>query len=303
MELNIRKIRSFALVAEHRSFRRAAEELHVSTSALSTQVRELEDTLGVSLLYRTTRSVKLTVEGVRFLERTKHLLAEVDSVVEEFRTAASSQREQVTIACMPAVTSSILLRAISKYRDRYPKHVLRVFDENSSRIAHCVEHGQADFGICPIPENPGDFEFWPLLEDVIVALVPSGHPFAERQQIAFADLAKYPFVAPKNSHSLRTILKSAEREAGVALTPAFELMHHYTAASIVQAGLGVAIMPSLNLPMANLPGVVSVAITSPRMSRLIGVIYRKGDTLGRSAKQFLSVLSATVNAPSAVVME
>lgn len=100
---NINKMRSFIAVAEHGSFRKAAETLNMSQPALSAHVRDLEDGIGVSLLSRTTRSVRLTREGEHFLVRSKRALYEIQSAVRELQDEAALRRGRITVACVPTI--------------------------------------------------------------------------------------------------------------------------------------------------------------------------------------------------------
>jgi DNA-binding transcriptional LysR family regulator len=294
MDLNIRKVHSFVTVAELGSFRHAAEKLHISASALSTHIQQLEDSLGIPLLNRTTRSVAITPQGQRFLVRSRELIANVHSIVEELKDEADLRQNQVTVACVPTVTSGILPLAMATFMQRHPRTKLQLLDGRASWIARYVEKGEADFGIGSPPENGHDFAVTTLLDDPFVALVPRDHPFAKRREIPFAELAQYPFIGLKSSYGVRSALDRAAREAGITLPRAFELVHHYSVGRLVEAGLGITAIPLTTVPMANVSGLVTVPIVAPRVKRQISIIRRKGGRLSRPAQQFLAILTATV---------
>lgn len=294
IDLNLRKIRGFTIVAELGSFRRAAEKMHISASALSVHVRELEEAVGVPLLFRTTRSVKLTADGIRFLARTRQLLAGLDEIVEELKDEADLMRGRITVACVPTLVSSVLPLTMVKFKERFPGISVRVMDIGSPDIAACLERGDADLGIGPPPENSGDFEVEPLVEDPFLAVVPAGHALAKRRTVHFAELADFPFIGLKIGTSVRRALERAAAEIGLELVPTYELVYHYSVGCMVQAGLGITALPSMALPLLNLPGLISIPIVSPRITRMIGIIRRKGGGVSPSSREFLSVLSETI---------
>lgn len=294
-ELNIRKLRSFILVAELQSFRRAADKLCVSSSALSTQISELEEMVGVPLLRRTTRSVQLTNEGARFLLRSQKLLADADALLNDIQNTATSLQGRVTIACVPTMTARILPLAIRRFSKRHPGITLRILDDSSRFITRHLEDGEVDFGVGRASDNLRDFEITPLFEDFFVALVASEHPLATRSQVRLEELGKFPFIKLKSGEGILSPLNKAAQKSGTILRPAFELTHYHSIGRLVQAGLGITAVPTMALPLVNLSGLVSIPIVAPCVTRKISVIRQKGTALSPPAQQFLSVLGKVVS--------
>jgi DNA-binding transcriptional LysR family regulator len=294
VDLSLRKIRSFMIVAELRSFRRAAEQIHISPPALSTHIRELEETIGVPLLHRTTRNVELTEEGARFLERIRPLFSGLDAVIEEFREEADLLRGRISIACLPSIVSHVLPPMIVTLKERHPGIALRVLDLGYSAMIGAIKSGEADLGIGPIPENDSAFDVEPLIEDGFVALVPVGHPLAGKRSVSMDELARFPFIGRKVGTSIRDALDRAVAASGTKLNIAHELVYHHSVGSMVQAGLGVTALPSMSLPTLNFPNAVAIPISSPRLARRIGVIRRKGGGISPAVREFLAMLSERV---------
>ncbi len=143
---NAAKIHTFILVGEQGSFHKASEIIHLSQPAISAHVRDLEEFLGVPLLSRTTRSVKLTREGRIFLIRAKRALLDLQAVIHELRDEAELLSGRVTIACIPTIASSSLPAAIAAFQKKYPEIKVRVLDETSTAINKRVLNMEADFG-------------------------------------------------------------------------------------------------------------------------------------------------------------
>ncbi len=294
VDLSLRKIRSFMIVAELSSFRRAAEQIHISAPALSTHIRELEETIGVPLFFRTTRSVELTVEGVRFLEKIRPLFYGLDAVVDEFREEADLLRGRLIVACLPTIVSHVLPPMIGTFKKRHPGIALRIMDLGNSAMQEAILTGEADFGIGPIPENASVFDIKPLMEDCFMALVPKGHPLATECRLSLKDLAPFPFIGLKTGTSVRNILDRAATASGAKLNIEYELTYHYSVGSLVQAGLGVTALPSMAFPLLNFPDVVAIPITTRQLVRKIGIIRRKGGGTSPSAREFLATLTETI---------
>jgi DNA-binding transcriptional LysR family regulator len=288
------------LVAELRSFRRAAERIHISPPALSTHIRELEATLGVPLLYRTTRSVELTDEGERLLERIRPLFMSLSAVIDEFHEEATLVRGRLSIACLPSIVSRLVLQPIKAITERHPGISIRVLDLGYSSMVEAIQSGEADVGIGPVPDKGARFDITPLMDDGFVALVPVGHPLAKKSKVTLAQLAQYPMIGRKVGTSIRDALDRAAAEMGISLDVSHELIYHHSVGCMVQAGLGVTALPALSLPTLNLPGTVAVPISARNLIRTIGIIRRKGGGASPAVREFLAVLSKSIaEAPDA----
>lgn len=293
-ELNLRKLRSFTLVAELKNFRRAADKLCVSSSALSTQIRDLEETVGIPLLRRTTRNVQLTEEGSRFLLRARQLLADADSLLGELQDTASAKNERVTIACVPTLMAKILPLAIRQFAKAYPDVTLNILDESSRFLGRHITDGEADFAVGRASDNLRDCDVTPLFEDSFVAVVSKQHALAKRRQVRLEELAQFPFIRLKSGEDMLSPLNKAAQSNGAVLRTAFELTHYHSMGRLVQAGLGITAMPTMALPMVNLSGLVPIPIIAPRVTRKISVIKQKGAELSPPAQRFLGILVKVV---------
>jgi DNA-binding transcriptional LysR family regulator len=289
---NLTKIRSFIAVAEHASFRRASEDLGISQPALSTHVRDLESVLGVTLLSRTTRSVRLTAAGEHFLTRAKRAVSELQSAVLDLRDEVLLRRGRVTIACLPTIASSSLPAVLAAFTSQHPAVDVEVLDEVAGTLYQRVIDRQADLGIGPASPRKLDIEFTPIVDDHFMAVFRSDHPFARRKTVKLEDLTKYPFLTLAPHTNVRTILERAYADAGFALEPVHEFRHHYTLGGMVEAGLGITALPSMSLSILGHPRLMSARIVEPEVVRVIGVLRRRHEELSSAAAAFLKVVWA-----------
>src|SRR5215475_1071214 len=168
MRLDTLGVEAFLAIAEHGSFRKAAAALHITQTALSRRLKNLEDLLGVRLVERTTRSVALTPVGESFLPQARRLMGDLTRALVELRETGQSQRGDVSIACVPTVGVQYLPRIIQAYAARFPENRIQILDHASSGVADAVLRREAEFGINIAGPHHPDLVATPLLEDRFV---------------------------------------------------------------------------------------------------------------------------------------
>lgn len=287
---NIAKIRTFIVVGEQGSFRKASEIIHLSQPAISAHVRDLENYLGVPLLSRTTRSVRLTSEGEKFLIRAKRALLDLQSVILELKDEAELQSGRVTIACLPTIASSSLPPALAIFQKRHPEIKVRVLDEIATTVNQHVLSMEADFGLGPRPAWNVEVEFVPLFRDDFIAVFPRTHELARRKSIRLKELVKYRLLMMATGTSVRILLDEAFRRIGCEVDPIYELNHHETLGGMVEAGLGITVLPTMALSILGHPRLKSVRIREAGLYREIGILQRRGSVLSPTSVEFLNIL-------------
>jgi DNA-binding transcriptional LysR family regulator len=281
---------AFRAVAELSNFRKAADAVHISQPAFSRRIDKLEQALGVRLLERTTRRVSLTVVGRDFARKVEQLLDELDHTLLGIRGVAASRMGEVTIACVPSTVYYFLSHVIRRYHERYPKVRVKVFDASANEALSAVASGEAEFGLNFMGSQETGIEFKPLLEDRFVAACRRDHPLAGKRQASWADLSAYDYISVSKSSGNRLLLDQALAAVSRRPQSIYEAQHVTTLLGLVEAGLGVAAVPSLAMPAADHPLLVSVPLVDPVVMRRVGLIRRKGRPLSPSAQQLYDFL-------------
>ena len=302
INFDLNDLLAFRAVAELSNFRKAAESVHLSQPAFSRRIEKLEEALGVQLLERTTRRVSLTSVGRDFDRKVQQLLDDLDHTLLGIRGVATTRMGEVTIACVPSTVYYFVSRVISRYHERYPKVRVKVFDASANEVLTAVSRSEADFGLNFVGGQEPDIEFKPLMEERFVAACRRDHPLATKRRVAWTELAQYDYISVSKASGNRLLLDQALSGVNGRPQSIYETQHVTTMLGMVEAGLGVAAVPSIAMPGADHPLLVSVPLVDPIVTRKIGLIRRKGRTLSPAAQQlyeFFSEMKARRGKPPA----
>jgi DNA-binding transcriptional LysR family regulator len=286
-------LRAFVAVVDLEGFHRAAEALNLSQPALSRRIQRLEVAVGAALLERTTRRVALTTVGREFLPLVRRMLEEFDSSLFAMRDVGKQRRGQISLACVPTAAFYFLPSVIARFNEQYPNIRFRILDLSANEGLESVARGEVEFGINLLGASDPELSFEPLIDDPFVLACRRDHPLAKRDLLTWSDLEGQPLVAVSRTSGNRIILDAALVRAGVNLSWSYEVTHLSTSLGLVEAGLGVSVLPKLATPQADHPIIVTRPIQNPEVSRTIGVVRRRGGRLAPAAERFLEMLLGT----------
>lgn len=285
INFDLQQLQAFVAVADRGSFRAAADHIHLSAPALSRRIDKLETILGARLFNRTTRAVELTPLGRVFLDRARAALDDLESAILGMADISASRSGRVTVACVPSAAIHFLPLVLSSFSERYPLIRIRVRDDAADQALTSVISGESDFGISFLGSQVPGVDFDPIHTDPFVLAMPREHPLAKRKSVTWAAVEGERMIAVARSSGNRQLLDDALAKAGVNPVYRFEVSHIGTLLGMVEAGLGLAAVPRLALPLAH-PTLVGVALRQPSVSRLLGITTRHGVTLPAPAKMF-----------------
>lgn len=290
MKIDFDGIQAFVVIAELGGFSKAAEQLHVTQTALTRRVQKLESYLGLRLLDRTTRFVELTAVGREFLPQAKSIVSEMTLAVGRLKDMSRNSRGSFTLACVPTMASNVLPKAIRRYVAIHPGNRIRLIDTSAFEVRDAVLHGQAELGIgIPTDRHP-DLDEAPLLEEPLMFFCRNEHPLSEMKSVTWSDMRDIDLIVVSTMTATRVFMDYQLAKRGISLSGAYEVQHHATAISLVAAGLGAAILPASTLEEGARPGVCRIPLTGPVVKRKIVLIQRKNSTLSPAASAFAAVL-------------
>ena len=272
------------------NFTRAASELHISQSAFTVQIRQLEDALGVTLFDRTKRRVALTSAAREVMVPLERLTIEAEAIVSRTRQIAGLRRGVVSLAVLPLVAAQLLPEAIQIFRRRYPGVTVQMKDVVADRLIEMVKKEEVDFGVGTCSHADRELRTTPLLVDSLCAFMPRAHLLARQESVTLRELVNHPLILIGKGTSVREVLDEAVRREKLSLTAAFETNYVSTSIGLVRAGLGIAVLPDSVEYSEDVRDIRCLSITRPALSRKIEMIRRKDRSLSPAAEQMMSVL-------------
>jgi DNA-binding transcriptional LysR family regulator len=290
MKIDTLGIQAFMAIADEGSFRKAADALHISQTALTRRLQNLEANLGVKLVERTTRSVALTRIGSDFLPHGHRLLTELRTALVEIRVSGKAQRGDITLACVPTVGVHYLPRIIKEYAARYPDNRIRILDHLSSGVTEAVLRREAEFGIRQGASQHPELTSMPLLRDRYVLICREDHPLADRKKLSWKQLKAYPLIVPSHVMTNRALLDAALGPEGLALQSYFEVQRSSTAVGMVAEGVAAAVVPGLAVQRGAYPNIRVVAMTDPVVSWTLVLLSRRKAQLSPAAQALYEML-------------
>ena len=276
--MELRQLKYFVAVAEERSFGRAAKRLHMSQPPLSTQIKNLENELGVTLLNRSTRRVDLTDSGRTFLSRAREILASVEEAGAEARGAGSGLRGRLEIGFVSSATLSLLPPALQRFRERFGGVELDLRELSSVEQVEALYEEGIRVGLVRLPMRAPGIKFEPILAEPLVVALPVGHPLKYSQKIPLDEVAGLPLIffqrrLEPGSHG--QIVELLGRVGALPKVAQYSV-HLQTVIGLVASGMGVAILAE-SARRLHREGVVYRPLDVPDASSWLGLARLERD--------------------------
>jgi len=283
--VDLRHLRGFLAVARHSHFTRAARDLGIAQPALSQQIAQLEEELGVAVFERSRRGARLTAAGQSLVERAERILREVDEARRDAGSYSSLDRGRVAIGTISSIAVLRLPSLLARFKARFPGVEVQVHEGHSARLVELLGSGVLDLALlhtaalgagraAPPPGRGREQITWEsAYSEELVLVVGRRHRLAEAREVRWTDLSDEAFIMFHEGSMLRSITAAAAAAAGFTTRTAFEVSETETLRAFVSAGLGVSV---LSRSMADAPGspVQRVRLTAPRLVRTVRLGWR-----------------------------
>ncbi|MFP2926273.1 LysR family transcriptional regulator [Pyxidicoccus sp. 3LG] len=297
--MQLESLKMFCDVVETGSFSRAAQLNHVTQSAVSQQIRALENRYEQKLLSRSARQVTPTPAGERLFRGCKEILARFAEVEQEIREQATEVAGTSTVSTIYSVGLHELNAVQKQLLKAHPKVNMRLNYRRNDQVYDDVILGAAEIGIVAYPQPRAGVDILPFRDDKLAVVCAPNHSFATKQKVSLTALSGVPFIAFDREAPTRKALDRLFREKNIDINPVMEMDNVETIKRAVEMGLGVAI-----LPMATAQGevkggsLVAKPFAEGPVSRPIGLLIRKGKYLDRASAAVLEAFKAAANLPS-----
>jgi len=289
MDFTSRQLRAFLLVAEHRSFSRAAEAMFLTPSGISVLIRELETQLGFRLFDRTTRHVRLTAQGESWAPVVRRSMDELRTATLTLAERARATSQSITVGAAPLIAANLLPPAIKNFRAHRPGVRIRVFDANLTTVREAVQSGAIDMGIGIFPAAGGVRRVRLFRFSFILIRPADSASSASSTWSAAAALADTLIVLPASSPVQHVINRHLE-QAGARRVTTVTVNALDTQIAMVEAGEGAAIIPAFGLPVCRNRNVAMSRLVNPVVTMDFHEIRSRGRKLPEAADDFAAFL-------------
>lgn len=292
--MNLRDLRYLVAVAEYRHFGRAAAASFVSQPTLSTQIKKLEEELGVSLFERAPRKVMLTPAGRDIAQRARQILAEVEQLKESARRQCDPEAGSVRLGLFPTLGPYLLPHVVPGIRARYPRLELLLVEEKTEVILRMLREGQLDAGLLALPLHDEGLHIEPLFEEPFVLAVPATHALAGQRKIRLTDLAEQSLLLLEDGHCLRDQALDVCQLAGAGERVGFRATSLETLRQMVAAGVGITLLPTLavHTPFAETDALRLLPFSGKPPTRRIAMVWRRSSALAGLLKSLAREFAA-----------
>lgn len=280
--MNLRALQYFVKLAEIKHFSRAAEACFVSQPTLSTQIRKLEEELGVQLVERAPRKVQLTPVGEEIAARARHVLRDVDQIHAAARRSRDPETGTLRLGLFPTLAPYLLPHVVPTLRERFPELRLELAEEKTADILTLLENGELDAALLALPVEDDSLDRLELFREPFLMAMPDGHPLAEKPEIMTTDLEGAELLLLEDGHCLRDHALEVCSLAGARERVDFHATSMETLRQMVAANVGVTLMPALAVapPIAATGNITLRPFAEPAPHRTIALVWRKSSPLG-----------------------
>jgi DNA-binding transcriptional LysR family regulator len=287
--MQLQQLAYFVAVAETRHFTRAAERAHVAQPSLSQQIRALERELGAALFSRARGNIALTAAGETLLPLARRILADVDTARQEIQELVQLRRGRVRLGATPSLSTGLLPGVLRDFHRAYPGIQLLVEEGGSRDLTRTLATGELDLAlvILPAQQEPA-LTTTPLLREDLVVASAATDPAPAGARMRVTDLRDRPLVMFRRGYDLREFTVGACQAAGFEPTFAIEGGEMDAVLGFVEAGLGIAVVPSM--VVAGRGSLRTTPFTSPGLSRVIGLAHRRDVQPPRAARALRDTL-------------
>lgn len=287
--MNIRMLHMFVEVARQGGFSRAARTVHVSQPTVSKGVQSVEEALGVRLVERLFPGIRLTAEGEIVYARAVRILAEFEALEAEVAALQGLETGVLRMGLPPVGSGKLFAESLSTFRQRYPKISIQLQEEGCAALEEQVLSGTLELAVTllPVPET---FCWLEIRDEPLMALMPPHYPLEGRTRLKLEELAGCPFIWFERGFLLNERIGNLCRRRGLVLQECLRSGQVDFIITLVAAGLGVAVLPRLELEGRALPDIQTALLDEEELRWRAAMIWRRTAVLSPAAQAWIRLL-------------
>ncbi|MFD2703376.1 cidABC operon transcriptional activator CidR [Paenibacillus shunpengii] len=241
--MDIRHLQYFLEVARQHSFTKAAQVLFITQPTISKTVKSLEDELGVTLLDRYGKNVKLTDAGEVFARQAQEIVTSFHNLSSELDDLMNLKKGHIRIGLPPMIGASFFPKVIGAFYKQYPNITIELFEDGGKKVENDILSGALDVGVTVLPADEDLFDSYIFVDESLKVVLHPTHPLAEQDEIQLAELSEDGFILFREDFSLHDRIIGACQKAGYQPRIIYESAQWDLISNMVAAGLGVALLP------------------------------------------------------------
>jgi LysR family transcriptional regulator, hydrogen peroxide-inducible genes activator len=284
--MELHQLRYFCAVVRAGNFTRAAQDQHVAQPSLSQQIHKLEDELGTKLFDRFPRFARLTESGKAFLSKAEAILRQVGEARSEIQEMSRTEMGTVSVGAIPTIAPYFLAPVLARFVQRHPNISVRIAEEITPVLLDHLHNGRVDCVLLALPIRGDEFLCEELFRERLFACLPTGHRLAARRSIGMSEIRSEPFLLLKEGHCFRENALAACRRSKVHPNVVFESGQFSTILSMVSAGMGVSLVPSMAVERH--PGCRFVRLNDERTVRRVGLAQLRHRSPSRAQRVLIA---------------
>lgn len=304
--MELRQLRYMLMVAEEKSFSRAAEKLYIAQPHLSQYIQKLEKQIGIQLFDRQAMPIKLTYAGEQFAQMARKILLLDSNLLQQMKDFSEEKNGRLALGISPVRSAYILPILLPAFRAIYPQVDLSLHEGTSANLEKWMKQGVTDLTILSLPINSDDFSYEILMEEDFLIVSPPAHSLAshlgdnnEPAHLALSKLENEPFILLQKGQALRRIADSLFLQAGYQPRIALETRSYQTAHNLASVGMGFTFSTrSISQLNCNADRPVRLFTAIPSFTRTLAVVYQKGKYLTKYERDFIRITKEMVQVPS-----
>ena len=292
--MNLRDLKYLVALADHKHFGRAAAASFVSQPTLSTQIRKLEEELGVALVERAPRKVMLTPAGRDVADRARRIVADIEQMREAARRSQDPEAGTVRLGIFPTLGPHLLPHVVPGIRARFPQLELLLVEEKSDLLLAQLRDGRLDASLLALPVHDEQLHVEPLFDEPFVLAVPGAHPLAARESLLLHELADQRLLLLEDGHCLRDQALDVCHLSGASEKSGFRATSLETLRQMVAANVGVTLLPTLATkpPVPRSDDIRLLGFRDSNPSREIAMVWRRSSAMDAFLQRLAALFRA-----------
>ncbi|HNP70037.1 MAG TPA: LysR substrate-binding domain-containing protein [Kouleothrix sp.] len=280
--MELRHLVYFEAVARHQHVSQAAAELSVAQPAVSRQIRDLENELGVALFERVGRNVRLTDAGYALLDHVRIVLAQLEAARAEMRERVGLHSGRAAIGAPPSVGVQLLPPILAQFNQQYPRLQLVLREGGTQTMLSLLETGEVDLAVVTLPVARRGLHVTTLFSEELVIVVAPSHPLAARKHVALAGLSGEAFLLYPRGYGMREQTLLACAQAGFTPRIVLDGGEMDMVLRMAELGLGIALMPRLALHGNT--RLAALRVSDQKLRRTMALVSREDRALAPAAR-------------------